>query len=91
MSKVIELKPKPVQQEARPPAFSDEALAQQYAETHADDLRYVAAMGRWLSFDGTRWRLDEYAARLRSGPGGFVAKPRPVATKPKNSIGSREQ
>jgi putative DNA primase/helicase len=43
----------------RPPAFTDEALALGFAETHTGDLRYVAAWGRWLSFDGACWRLDE--------------------------------
>jgi len=43
----------------RPPAFTDEALALRYAERHADNLRYVAAWGRWLSWDGTRWQFDD--------------------------------
>ncbi len=33
---------------ARPPAFSDEALALRFAERHAIALRYVAAWGKWL-------------------------------------------
>ena len=44
---------------ARPPAFSDEALALRFAERHADDLRYVAAWGRWLSWTGTHWQFDD--------------------------------
>jgi putative DNA primase/helicase len=43
----------------RPPAFSDESLALAFAQRHADDLRYVAAWGRWLSWTGTHWRFDE--------------------------------
>lgn len=43
----------------RPPAFSDEALALTFAERHADDLRYVAIWGKWLSWTGTHWRFDE--------------------------------
>jgi putative DNA primase/helicase len=46
-------------EEPRPPDFTDEALALRFAKTHANDLRYVAAWGRWLFFDGTRWRFDE--------------------------------
>ncbi len=47
----------------RPPEFSDEALALRFAEQHANDLRYVAAWGRWLEFTGRVWRIDEtYAA-----------------------------
>src|SRR5262249_37681402 len=44
---------------ARPPEFSDEALALRFAECHEGDLRYVAALGKWLVWDGTRWRFDE--------------------------------
>jgi putative DNA primase/helicase len=54
---IIKLEAEPT--EARPPAFTDEALALRFAETYAGDLRYVAAWGRWLSFDGTRWHFDE--------------------------------
>jgi putative DNA primase/helicase len=43
----------------RPPAFSDEALALRFAERHVDDLRYVAAWRKWLSWDGACWRPDE--------------------------------
>ena len=41
------------------PVFSDEALALQFAERHADMLRYVAAWGRWMSWTGVRWHFDE--------------------------------
>jgi putative DNA primase/helicase len=41
------------------PAFSDEALALQFAERHADNLRYVPAWNRWLLWDGKRWVPDE--------------------------------
>jgi putative DNA primase/helicase len=49
-------------QDARPPEFSDEALALRFAELHADHLRYVAAWSRWLSWDGTRWQFDDTLA-----------------------------
>jgi putative DNA primase/helicase len=45
--------------EARPPAFSDEALALRFAERHADNLRYVAKWGEWLFWDGQRWQVEE--------------------------------
>lgn len=45
--------------ELRPPAFSDIALAQRFAEKYADDLRYVATWGRWFEWDGARWRPDD--------------------------------
>jgi putative DNA primase/helicase len=56
-------KAKQKQHEPRPdivaPAFSDDALALQFADDHADDLRYVAAWSRWLSYDGSRWQFDD--------------------------------
>jgi putative DNA primase/helicase len=45
--------------DARPPEFSDEALALHFAEKHADDLRYVAAWGKWLVWTGKYWRHDD--------------------------------
>jgi putative DNA primase/helicase len=48
--------------EFRPPAFSDEAIALAFAESHADKLRFVAAWGKWLSWTGTHWRLDDTLA-----------------------------
>ena len=38
---------------------SDEALALRFAGRYANDLRYVAAWSRWLSWDGARWRFDD--------------------------------
>jgi putative DNA primase/helicase len=43
----------------RPPAFSDDALALRFAEQHANDLRFVAKWGQWLSWTGTHWRADD--------------------------------
>ena len=42
-----------------PQPFSDDALALQFAAGNKDRLRYVAAWGRWLRWDDTRWRFDE--------------------------------
>lgn len=42
-----------------PPPFSDEALALTYAENHADDLRFVAAWGRWFIYSDGCWREDK--------------------------------
>jgi putative DNA primase/helicase len=52
-SKVVEL------DQDRPPAFSEEALALRFATLHEADLRYVAAWGRWMIWDGKRWQFDE--------------------------------
>jgi len=46
-------------EDARPPAFTDEALALQFANIYKDKLRYVAAWARWLHYDGQRWRFDD--------------------------------
>jgi putative DNA primase/helicase len=40
------------------PAFSEEALALQYAEEHAPHLRYVAQWGKWIRWDGKSWSED---------------------------------
>jgi len=59
VGKVSVAKLAPQLKEVRPPAFSDEALALHFAETYANDLRYVATWARWLHFDGIRWHLDD--------------------------------
>jgi putative DNA primase/helicase len=61
-AKIIDLDTKRELDEPRPPAFSDEALALRFAEFHANDLRYVAAWGRWLSWDGISWQIDNTLA-----------------------------
>src|SRR5215472_15982910 len=38
---------------------AEESLALLYAERHAHELRYVAAWGRWMLYDGTRWNFDD--------------------------------
>jgi putative DNA primase/helicase len=44
---------------ARPPEFSDDAIADRFAGRHQRDLRFVAAWGKWLLWDGSRWRYDD--------------------------------
>jgi putative DNA primase/helicase len=41
------------------PAFSDEALALQFAKRHAGNLRFVAAWNKWLFWNGQHWQLEE--------------------------------
>jgi putative DNA primase/helicase len=41
------------------PPFSEEAMALDFAQRHADDLRYVDKWKRWLVWDGHLWRFDE--------------------------------
>jgi D5 N terminal like len=38
---------------------SDEALALRFADLHADEMRFVAAWGKWLTFDGAVWSFDD--------------------------------
>jgi putative DNA primase/helicase len=45
--------------EPRPPEFSDEALALEFAARHAETLRFVAFWSRWLVWDGEKWKADE--------------------------------
>jgi hypothetical protein len=47
------------QEEIRPPAFSDDALALRFIDQHKDTLRYVPSLGKWLRWDGKRWCFDE--------------------------------
>ncbi len=44
--------------DARPPAFSDESLAQRFVHQHGDRLRYVAAWARWHVWADARWAPD---------------------------------
>jgi putative DNA primase/helicase len=43
----------------RPPAFSDDALALRFAERHEQHLRYIDTWGRWMVWNGRRWCADE--------------------------------
>ncbi len=47
-----------VEFEPRPPAFSDEALAQRFARLHGEGLRYVAAWSQWYGWVGAQWVVD---------------------------------
>ena len=52
------MKPKIELADARPPEFSDEALAQRFAERHGDELRYAAMWRRWYAWTGAQWQQD---------------------------------
>ncbi len=51
-------KPKVELADARPPEFSDEALAQRFVERHGDGLRYIAAWRYWYAWTGAQWKQD---------------------------------
>ena len=48
--------------EPLPPQFSEEALALRFSRQYEAELRYVAGWGRWMCWDGTRWRDDDTLA-----------------------------
>jgi DNA primase len=43
----------------RAPEFSDDNLALQFAERHAEGWRYVASRTRWLFWEKCHWLVDE--------------------------------
>jgi putative DNA primase/helicase len=45
--------------DARPPEYSDEALALRFAERYGGHTRYVATWGKWLLWNGSRWEFDD--------------------------------
>jgi len=45
--------------EERPPEFSDDQLALDFARAHADGLRHVAAWNQWFMWNGARWAEDK--------------------------------
>ena len=44
--------------DASPPEFSDDALAQKFAERHGNNLRYIAAWSHWYTWTGARWAME---------------------------------
>jgi putative DNA primase/helicase len=55
----MQASPRVTETNARPPTFSDEALALRFAERHSGDLRFVAKWAQWLSWTGAHWRFDD--------------------------------
>ena len=44
------------------PEHSEDALALQFSAQSGDDLRYVNQWGKWLTWDGVRWKEDDTLA-----------------------------
>jgi putative DNA primase/helicase len=40
-------------------SFTDEAIALEFARRYEDEVRYVAAWGKWLLWGGAQWQFDE--------------------------------
>jgi len=49
----------PIPEVAIPPQFSEDSLALQFTARHGHELRFVAAWGRWLRWNGQRWSDDD--------------------------------
>jgi putative DNA primase/helicase len=47
-----------LEERAKPPEFTDDALALRFAQRYAESLRYVAALGKWFVWDDQRWHVD---------------------------------
>ena len=47
---------------------TDDQIADIFAEQHRNDLRYVAAWGKWFEWTGKLWREDLTLRALRSHP-----------------------
>ncbi len=43
----------------KPPEYSDESVALNFAERNADRLRFVSETSKWYNWDGARWAPDE--------------------------------
>ena len=39
--------------------YADEHLALRFTSRYRDDLKFVNAWGRWLAWDGAKWRFDD--------------------------------
>jgi putative DNA primase/helicase len=52
----------PNAEDALPPEFSEDRLALEFAAKHQDDLRYVAAWGKWLIWVGSHWQFENTLA-----------------------------
>lgn len=50
---------KPASDDPRPVKYSDSALADRFVADFGETVRYVDAWGRWLMWDGQRWRMDD--------------------------------
>jgi putative DNA primase/helicase len=39
--------------------LTESALSERFIERHEDELRYCAAWGKWLRWDGERWKVEQ--------------------------------
>src|ERR1700730_14767356 len=50
---------------SEPEGQTDLANARRFVALHADKARFVHARGKWLIWDGTRWRIDDDGSAVR--------------------------
>ena len=62
MADIADIIPFPQEEPETAPAFSEEAIALDFAAANEPWLRHVAASGRWMIFDGTKWSVDTVMA-----------------------------
>lgn len=46
-------------------ALTDQGNAERFAAQHGESARYVEAWGKWLAWDGSRWKMDHGAAVMQ--------------------------
>jgi len=56
--------PAPVDREQ--PRLTELGNAQRFARMHGHHLRYVQTWGKWLAWDGQRWKRDEFGAEMKA-------------------------
>jgi putative DNA primase/helicase len=69
------------------PSQSEEALALNFSEPYAHELRYVAAWGKWLTWDGQLWRSDDTLAVYDRARG--ICRSAAIDTDAKDSTASK--
>ena len=53
--KVVKL----IKQNLEAGGFTEDALALEFTHQHGEDLRFVAAWGKWLQWDDCQWSFDQ--------------------------------
>jgi putative DNA primase/helicase len=55
-----------LQDEGELPAFTEEAIASEFAARHEHELRYVADWGHWLFYNDKRWERERTKCAMRA-------------------------
>ena len=46
--------------------FTEAALSEKFGTIHCNELRYISAWGKWMRFDGQRWRAEQTGYAMES-------------------------